>query len=347
MDLFNAVNYKNLVPVQIIGTQRSGSNLLRLMLNQIKEIFAPHPPHILTTFFPLLEKYGTLSDDSNFRQLATDICEFVKLNAVPWNNGILDPEFIISQCGERSLLEIYRKIYEANALHKKKPVWINKSMQNVYYLEHFEKSGFLPLLIHLVRDGRDVSLSFKRTIVGEKHIYQLAHQWRKDQEMADYYVNKYGPARAIRVRYEDLLNEPANEIRKICAFLKVPYTDRVFNYYNSDESWLAAKSGEMWVNLIKPIIRNNYNKYRSGLDRSEIEIFEAIAAHLLKDYGYRTETNLNGMNFSFSEDEVQRFHQLNELLKKEVIANASQEELQKRVAQQQLIKSIKERIGIS
>ena len=31
----------------MIGTQRSGSNLLRLMVNQAPDIAAPHPPHIL------------------------------------------------------------------------------------------------------------------------------------------------------------------------------------------------------------------------------------------------------------------------------------------------------------
>ena len=36
---------------QLIGTQRSGSNLFRLMLNEFDEVFAPHPPHILETFY--------------------------------------------------------------------------------------------------------------------------------------------------------------------------------------------------------------------------------------------------------------------------------------------------------
>ncbi len=34
-------------PIFMIGIQRSGSNLLRLMLNQLPEIAAPHPPHVL------------------------------------------------------------------------------------------------------------------------------------------------------------------------------------------------------------------------------------------------------------------------------------------------------------
>lgn len=35
------------MPIFMIGTQRSGSNLLRLMLYQLPCIAAPHSPHIL------------------------------------------------------------------------------------------------------------------------------------------------------------------------------------------------------------------------------------------------------------------------------------------------------------
>jgi len=346
MNLVDENIYKNLIPVQIIGTQRSGSNLLRLMLNQIQEVIALHPPHILKTFTPIIDYYGDLSIENNFRQLIQDVCEFIKLNAVPWKNAVLDPDLIFNQCEDRSLLEVYRKIYEVNAMHKGKRVWVNKSMQNVYYIDFFEKNGFFPLLIHLVRDGRDVSLSFKRTIIGEKHIYHLARQWRNDQDISDYYVDKYGPGQAIRVKYEDLLVEPTNQMKRICAFLNVPYTDKVFKFYTSDESLLTASSGEMWVNLVKPIIKNNFNKYKKGLDRWEIEIFEMIAGDLLEKYGYQLEHNINSRNFSFSEDMIRQFNQDNEFLKTEILKDASPPELQAQFRQQQLIQSIKERMNI-
>lgn len=56
-------------PIQMIGTQRSGSNLLRLLLNQYTEIVAPHPPHILQRFYPLLPAYGDLLVAENMAKL--------------------------------------------------------------------------------------------------------------------------------------------------------------------------------------------------------------------------------------------------------------------------------------
>ena len=43
---------------QLIGTQRSGSNLFRLMLNEFDDIYAPHPPHLLSTFYDLQKNYN-------------------------------------------------------------------------------------------------------------------------------------------------------------------------------------------------------------------------------------------------------------------------------------------------
>ncbi len=64
----------------MIGTQRSGSNLLRLMLNELPRIAAPHPPHILQRMIPLAPNYGDLEIRENFAQLVDDVCRLVELN---------------------------------------------------------------------------------------------------------------------------------------------------------------------------------------------------------------------------------------------------------------------------
>ena len=76
--------------IQFIGTQRSGSNLLRTMLNQLPEIAAPHPPHILKTFEPILPIYGDLNDNTNFESLVNDVCLWVELNPVSWQSSKFD-----------------------------------------------------------------------------------------------------------------------------------------------------------------------------------------------------------------------------------------------------------------
>ena len=71
----------------IIGSQRSGSNWLQLMINErYPQISAPHPAHILENFFNILEKFGNLGEDGNFKQLI----DFLVVGDVP--TGALEHE---------------------------------------------------------------------------------------------------------------------------------------------------------------------------------------------------------------------------------------------------------------
>ena len=51
----------------MIGSQRSGSNWLRTMLAGREDVIAPHPPHILRDFMPILPKYGNLENMPNLK----------------------------------------------------------------------------------------------------------------------------------------------------------------------------------------------------------------------------------------------------------------------------------------
>ena len=127
------------------------------MLNQEPEISAPHPPHILKTFYPLLPFYGDISLESNFHTLAVDICDWVKWNPVPWEGVDLDPSRFIEACRVPSLIEIFSKIYEHKASRDEASIWCCKSMENVYYATAIVQHNLQPFYIYLYRDGRDVA----------------------------------------------------------------------------------------------------------------------------------------------------------------------------------------------
>jgi len=329
--------------VQIIGTQRSGSNLLRLMLNQLAGVFAPHPPHIMRTFYPLLENYGDLESDQNFMTLIDDVCRLVELNPVPWEPLRTDRSLIFEKCKNRSLTEVFRNIYEVNAQAKRADYWFNKSMQNVKYLDCFNKNGFNPKLIYLYRDGRDVALSFKNAIVGPKHIYNLAKKWSKEQEMSLKYVKQFGNERAITLSYESLVMQPELEISRMCDFLGLEYNRNVVEFYDSSESIRTADSGRMWSNLKRPIIRGNFGKYKKGLSIWEIEVFEQIAGETLKKLGYSLSSNFEVNKHEFTKADVELFTRQNSELVNKAFENADPEDLFKRKRQDQFIESVKKR----
>ncbi|MEN8125827.1 MAG: sulfotransferase [Bacteroidota bacterium] len=324
--------------IQIIGTQRSGSNLLRVMLNQINEVDAPHPPHILKRFFPLLPKYGDLNIEENFEKLIEDICKLVELNPVPWKGITLDKNDIKSKCKTRTLVEVFRVIYELKAISSNAKYWCCKSMSNIHYVNTIESEGVKPLYIHLYRDGRDVALSFMKAIVGQKHIYHIAKQWKEEQEMCIQLKEKLGEDRVFSISYEELLNNSKEVLTQLCHFLSVPFSNSMLSYYNSNESHLTAESGKMWKNLSHPIIKNNFNKFFKELHEDQIKTFEHIAGSTLLKLNYKRYLTINGTYFS--DDQIEKFNHENKLLKQNAVLNTSEKDRKKRKGQAVLIEEI-------
>ncbi len=326
----------------MIGTQRSGSNLLRLMLNQLQNVSAPHPPHILERFIPLLAAYGNLQDPENFLELAGDVCSLIGCNPVPWEGMPLVREEVAARCKRNSIEELFRVIYEMRAESQDASTWICKSMVNVQFADLLEKE-IKPLYLHLFRDGRDVALSFMKAVVGEKHIYFIARQWSDEQEASLRLMERFGNERVIQVRYESLLGNPEYEIRRLCAFMGVSYDASVMDYFRSEESKHTAHSGEMWKNVEKPILRDNFNKFTREMSNEDILLFEQVAGETLVTLGYPLHFPESGIR-QFTPEEIAEFARINDERKKQVRAALSADDLLKRKGQEDLLKSIRSRI---
>ena len=162
----------------MIGEQRSGSNLLRLILNKSPNVAAPHPPHILLNFHNLTSFYGDLNDSGNFTQLVEDVCEFVNRNPVPWTKTEITVDKVLSKCEKRTLIDVYEAIMEIYAEAHGANSWLCKSMQNVRWIDQLEEHFSNAKYIYLYRDPRDVTLSFMKAVVGHKHPYCIAKKWK-------------------------------------------------------------------------------------------------------------------------------------------------------------------------
>jgi len=330
--------------IQIIGTQRSGSNLLRLMLNQFAEVSAPHPPHVLRTFVPLLEYYGDLTIKDNFYQLAVDIADFVNANPVTWSGVQLVPNELVKRSRENTLLSLYETLYIIKAQQDNAKIWCCKSMFNEYYAHEIEVKGIKPFYIYLYRDGRDVAASFKKAIVGPKHVYHIATKWKEDQEKALEVLSFVGEERFVGIMYEDLISNPEEVLKALSDKLGLVYTTKLLEYYKSNESKSTASSGDMWKNVTLPIIRNNVGKFKDELTDYEIDIFENISGVMLIKLGYRLSAGKKLHPKEYSSEQIVHFNIQNKGLQEEVIKRASTNDLELRSKQEDILVRIKERM---
>ncbi len=319
--------------------------MLRLMLNQCDEVVAPHPPHILQMFFPLLPLYGDLEKQENFMLLANDVCEYVLANPVPWEIESFDIEQIAAQCKNKSLVSIYQIVHEVYAKQQAANTWCCKSMANLYYIPQIENEGLHPVYIHLVRDGRDVAASFRKAIVGEKHIYHLAKQWLVEQETSKKFCQQFAPDRYVPVLYENLIHDTENTLRILFHRLGLTFTEKVLHFYEASEAKRTAEGGKMWDNVKRPVMEKNSNKFLTQLSEEEILIFESIAGDTLQHFGYTPFFVEEKRYQSFSLQQIAEFDLLNKSMKENAVTTFDPEGMKKRKAQEEILRRIKNRAG--
>lgn len=314
-------------------------------MDQSPEIASPHPPHMLAVFQPLLNLYQPLENDSSYQQLVSDVVDYVNANPVPWEGVQLNKDEIFYRSRSHSLYEINRLIYEQAAASKDAWLWCCKSMNNMYFASELERLRSVHKYIYLYRDGRDVAASFQKAIVGEKHIYHLAKQWKQDQEACFKLKSELPAERFFSLSYEQLTHYPERTVRELCAFLNIEYTSKMLHYYTSHTSLAAAASGEMWGNLSKPIITDNSGKFLNSFTGHELEIFELIAGDTLKKLGYPLYTSQTSHHY-IADEAVEAYRLENQDLKKQMLMNAKPNDLEKRKPQELILADIKNRVPV-
>lgn len=330
-------------PIFMIGTQRSGSNLLRLMMNQLTEIASPHPPHILERITPLMNSYTNLHREKEFNVLVDDVCRLVESNPVEWIDTTLDRVKIANRCQHHTLMAIYQAIYDTYAEISNAETWCCKSLANINYVKDIESHFTKPKYIYLYRDGRDVALSFKKAVVGEKHIYNIAQDWTKTQEIALELKSQIEPDRFFSISYEELTNNTKKSIRSLCDFLSVEFNPSMLEFHKTTEAKNAADSSNLWKNVTQPVISNNSKKYLKNMSKYDIEIFESISGHILDQLNYKREIVKKGKEIIFDENQIKEFNNENNALKKEALKRIVKDDMDRRQKQAALLDEIKKR----
>lgn len=329
----------------MVGEQRSGSNLLRLILNESSSIAAPHPPHILQRFMPLLPIYGDLNKGYAFEKLIEDVCRLVELNPVPWDKVKLNRKEILERCQENSLIAVYGAIMDIYGEAHNAEAWMCKSMQNIQWADEINSYFDKPKYIYLYRDPRDVTLSFTKAVIGDKDPYFIAKQWNKLQELCISQMNKEGSDTVFPISYEKLLENPDKIVKELCKFLGIKFSKKMLSFHTSKEAERSAKSSSLWENLSQPIKSNNSQKFLQELTTEQIQIIESITGDVMDTLGYKRELVKKGNELTFSDKDIELFAQENESAKKLKSSQIDPDDLKRRKLQTGFINKIAEGVA--
>ncbi|MDD4973257.1 MAG: sulfotransferase [Bacteriovorax sp.] len=272
-------------PIFIIGTERSGSNLLRLILNSHPNIAIPHPPHIMRDFAPLLQGYGALTEDDNFSKLTTDVISIVENHFSPWPFKI-NQEMIKDLAPSKTLYGIYVGLYEAYRQHENKKRWGCKSTFMFSEIETILQHHSNPRFIHLVRDPRDIAVSASKSIFSKYHPYKMAELWKNEQEQIEKwnYLSKEG--KLLKILYEDLTTNPESVMKVVMDFLSEDFDPEQLNFFKDREAKQLAGLSQSWKKVEDPISAKSVGQFRENLASEDLAMIEFLCQDLMKEYSY-------------------------------------------------------------
>jgi len=273
-------------PIYIIGTERSGSNLMRVILNAHPNIDVPHPPHLMKYFGDLAQGYGDLTQEGPRRDLVADVLRLIRTHISPWEIAI-DAEEVVQNSTD--LMGVVGAIYDQHLRFTGKRRWGCKSTFMVHHVDAALARDPAAKFIWLVRDPRDVAASSKKSVFSPCHPLLTARLWRVQQEEALHVAETHADS-ILRLRYEDLLAQPEVSIRMVCDFLGEDFVPALLNHEQTQAAQQGAQLSASWKNTAAPILKGNTGKYKKVLNDNEIVMVETATAPVMEALGYLRDT---------------------------------------------------------
>jgi hypothetical protein len=274
-------------PIFIVGANRSGTTLLRLILNAHPRLAIPEE---LNFFNPWMA--------AHWRDAAPDRNRF--RHRVHWHlhekmppgafgtvalNDLEDS--IVSEASTYDWRALYAGALNTWAHRHGKMRWGEKTPGNLFYVDHLLEMFPEAQFIHLVRDpragvqsmqnasffGNDISIN---TLNRRKY---LREGLRRDATMP--------PDQWMRIRYEDLLTAPDDTVRALCHFLGERFVPAMLTYYETAERYMSTAAAQGFNQAaLRPIDPSKADSWRKTLPPADATVIETICRSEMNALNY-------------------------------------------------------------
>jgi hypothetical protein len=274
----------------IVGCSRSGTTLLKRLIDAHPDVAFPMESHWITKFF---EKPGILTPEGFVTpQLIRKLRKHRKFQKLKLGQD--DIESLLPSEGSLRYQEFVSGIYDLYGQRKGKKLVGDKTPPYARHIPLLHSLWPKSKFIHIIRDGRDVGLSvlnWKRARVtagrigswSDDRVTTVALWWEWYVRLGREGGQSIGPELYHEVRYESLIQETENECRRVCDFLDLTFDEAMLSYHKGrvrTAPELDAKAA--WLPPTRGL-----RDWRSDMAAGDLERFESAAGGLLDELGYQ------------------------------------------------------------
>ncbi|MCM2357817.1 MAG: sulfotransferase [Geobacteraceae bacterium] len=283
----------------IVGCPRSGTTLLLRMLDAHPRIAIIDETEWFVSWFE--KRSGVTPEGFVLPELVTRLLQ--KETSAIFRGADLQirPEELYGVVGsgrEIQFADFVARLFNRYGEVRGKPLVGTKNPDYVRKLATLHSLWPRARFVHIIRDGRDVSLSLMkwRKIKGKERTKTVGRfaTWAEDPVTTaallwEWHVrlgreagSALGPGLYYEIRYEALVDRPEAECQALCEFLDVPYDDAMLRFNEGrerDDADLDAKHA--W----RPVT-TGLRDWRTQMPVEDVARFEAVAGGLLDELGY-------------------------------------------------------------
>lgn len=270
-------------PFFIVGSGRSGSTLLRLMLASHSRLTVPPETWFL---IPLLRRFRI---DRPLSADETECAVSIITGAWSWPDMKLDAQEFQRRVGrltEPGLRDLVEVVYRWHLEAEGKVRWGDKTPAYIRILPELVSMYPGSRFIHLIRDGRDVAKSFQATGWFGQWLHDNTRVWTEALEHQRRWVQSEYRDRILEVRYEDLVLEMEATLRKICRFLGEEFEPQMLSWDWKVDEQIPTRERVYHTKLKLRIGSEGVARWKREMSARETFVSEAFMGSHLTRLGY-------------------------------------------------------------
>jgi hypothetical protein len=252
----------NSPPIFIVGSPRSGTTLLRNLLNRHPRLAICGETHFNRLIYRRRKVFGDIGNLDNRRRL---IKEYMA------TDRILRSELKLAGLEDRLLRDatsypaFFASLMEHFAESEGKPRCGEKTPQHALLTEQLSEWYPGAAIIHIVRDPREVVASLQRVPWASNSVYTNTSTW------PEYMV----------VSYQDLVSDPERALTRICAHVREDFSPSMLVAETT-----AVDEHTGWGRARTAVTPERLGKWQQQLTPRQVALIEWTAGRHLESFGY-------------------------------------------------------------
>lgn len=270
-------------PVFVGACPRSGTTLLRTMLNCHPDLAIPRETRILIEAWERRDQFGDPSVAANRRKLG----RWVFRRKASWADR-LDVE---KRAAIKRLVQapptfgsLIGTCFQMFADAHDKPRWGDKRPSYARYLDAVFAMFPDAQYINVVRDPRATVASMRKLGWFDGNIAHGTEMWERSIRSVESWRKRLAQDQFLDVRYEDLVSDPAAVLERIVLFLGLPEgsADKMLAYYEQVD---VPDNAYHW-RVSQPVTADAVRSWEQTLSGEEIALVEQATRKAMAQFGY-------------------------------------------------------------